>query len=53
MHRIMQSPDNFPERKSGKKMIDLVITVCEWMGPAAVVAISLTLLGIALEKIRV
>jgi len=37
----------------GKNMIDLVITVCEFMGPAAVLAISITLLGIALEKIRV
>lgn len=34
-------------------MVDLVITVCEFLGPAAVIAISLTLLGIALEKIRV
>lgn len=36
-----------------EKMIDLVIAVCEWMGPAAVILIALTLLGIALEKIRV
>ena len=34
-------------------MVDVVITVCTWLGPAAVIVISLTLLGIALGKIRV
>jgi hypothetical protein len=34
-------------------MIDIVITVCEYMGPIAATAIGIILLGIALEKIRV
>ena len=34
-------------------MVDLVIAVCEFMGPAAAVLIGIILLGIALEKIRV
>jgi hypothetical protein len=33
-------------------MVDLVIAVCIFLGPAAVVLIALTLLGISLEKIR-
>ena len=33
-------------------MVDIVITICEFMGPAAVILISLTLLGIAMGKIR-
>jgi len=37
----------------GGKMVDVVISVCEFLGPAAVILISLTLLGIALGKIRV
>jgi len=35
------------------KMIDLVITVCEITGPLAAILIGLTLLGIAMEKVRV
>jgi hypothetical protein len=34
-------------------MVDIVIMVCELMGPAAAILIGITLLGIALEKIRV
>lgn len=34
-------------------MIDIVITVCEFLGPAAVIAIGITLLLITMEKIRV
>ena len=34
-------------------MVDLVITVCEFMGPIAATIIGIILLGIALEKIRV
>lgn len=34
-------------------MVDLVITVCELMGPIAAAAVGVILLGIALEKIRV
>jgi hypothetical protein len=34
-------------------MVDLVITVCELMGPIAATIIGIILLGIALEKIRV
>ena len=34
-------------------MVNLVISVYEFLGPAAVILISLTLLGIALGKIRV
>ena len=34
-------------------MVDIVIVVCEFLGPAAAVVIGLTLLGIAMEKIRV
>jgi len=34
-------------------MIDIVITVCEYVGPAAAIAIGIMLLAIALEKIRV
>ena len=33
-------------------MVDIVITICELLGPAAAVAISVTLLLIAMEKIR-
>ena len=33
-------------------MVDLVIIVCKILGPAAAVLIALTLLGIALGKIR-
>jgi len=33
-------------------MVDVVIVVCMILGPGAVVAIALTLLGIALGKIR-
>lgn len=34
-------------------MAELVITVCEIMGPLAVILIGLTLLGIAVGKIKV
>ena len=34
-------------------MIDIVITLCEFLGPAAAIAICIVLLLIALEKIRV
>jgi hypothetical protein len=34
-------------------MVDLVILICVILGPAAAVAIGLTLLGIALDKIKV
>ena len=34
-------------------MVDIVIAVCEFLGPAAVVAIGITLLLIAMEKIKV
>ena len=34
-------------------MAELVITVCEILGPIAVLGIGLTLLGIAVGKIRV
>lgn len=34
-------------------MIDLVIVVCTVLGPAAVAAITLTLIGIATGKVRV
>jgi len=34
-------------------MVDIVITVCEFLGPAAAILICLTLLAIALDKIRV
>jgi len=34
-------------------MTDIIITVCEFMGPIAAGIIFLILLGIALEKIRV
>jgi len=34
-------------------MVDIVITVCEFLGPAAAIAIGITLLMIAMEKIRV
>ena len=34
-------------------MVDIVITVCELMGPIAATVIGIILLGIALEKIRV
>jgi len=34
-------------------MVDLVITVCELMGPIAAAIIGVILLGIAMEKIRV
>ena len=34
-------------------MIDLVILICEILGPLAAVIIGITLLGIAMEKIRV
>jgi hypothetical protein len=34
-------------------MIDFVILICEILGPLAAVIIGLTLLGIAMEKIRV
>ena len=33
-------------------MVDIVIAICVFLGPAAVVLISLTLLGIAMGKIR-
>jgi hypothetical protein len=33
-------------------VVDIVIAVCEFLGPAAVVLIALTLLGITLGKIR-
>lgn len=38
---------------SGRKMVEIVITVCELLGPAAAILIGITLLGIALEKISV
>jgi len=34
-------------------MVEVVIMVCEFLGPAAALAISFTLLGIALDKIKV
>jgi len=34
-------------------MAEIVITICQFAGPAAVLAIGLTLLGIAMGKIRV
>ena len=34
-------------------MVDLVIVICTILGPAAVAAITLTLIGIAIGKIRV
>lgn len=34
-------------------MVDLVITVCEILGPTAVVLIGLTLVGIAIGKVKV
>ena len=34
-------------------MTDLVIIVCTILGPAAVAAITLTLIGIAIGKVRV
>ena len=34
-------------------MVDIIIAVCEVMGPLAATAIGIILLGIALEKIRV
>ena len=34
-------------------MIDLVITICELAGPGAALLIGITLLGIAMEKVRV
>jgi hypothetical protein len=37
----------------GKDMVDLIITVCELVGPIAATTIGIILLGIALEKIRV
>ena len=37
----------------GRNMVDLVITVCELLGPIAATTIGIILLGIALEKIRV
>jgi len=33
-------------------MAEIVIAVCQFLGPAAVLAIGITLLGIALGKIR-
>jgi len=33
-------------------MVDIVILICEILGPAAAVIIGLTLLAIAMEKIR-
>ena len=33
-------------------MVDIVILVCELLGPAAAIAIAVTLLLIAMEKIR-
>lgn len=33
-------------------MADIVITICQIAGPAAVIAIGVILLGIALGKIR-
>jgi len=35
------------------KMIDLIITVCEISGTLAAILIGVTLLGIAIEKVRV
>ena len=34
-------------------MVDVVIMVCEFLGPAAAIMISITLLLIAMEKVRV
>jgi len=34
-------------------MVDVVITVCEILGPGAAIIIGLTLVGIAMEKIEV
>jgi hypothetical protein len=34
-------------------MIDIVILICEVLGPVAAVIIGITLLGIAMDKIRV
>lgn len=34
-------------------MVNLVISICEILGPLAVVLIGLTLVGIAMGKIRV
>ncbi len=34
-------------------MAEIVISICQFAGPAAVLAIGLTLLGIAMGKIRV
>jgi hypothetical protein len=34
-------------------MLDLVMTVCEVVGPLAAITIGITLLGIALHKIEV
>ncbi len=34
-------------------MLELVITVCEILGPLAVIIIGLTLVGIAMGKIKV
>jgi hypothetical protein len=34
-------------------MAGLVITVCEILGPLAVIMIGLTLIGIAIDKIKV
>jgi hypothetical protein len=42
----------FP-RKQVIYMLELVITVCEILGPLAVIIIGLTLVGIAMGKIKV
>lgn len=34
-------------------MVDIIISICEFMGPIAATAIGIILLGIAIEKIRV
>jgi hypothetical protein len=34
-------------------MVDIVILICEILGPVAAVIIGFTLLGIAMDKIRV
>lgn len=41
------------DRMQVSQMVELVITVCEILGPLAVILIGLTLVGIAAGKIKV
>ena len=41
-----------PNPKWSDLMADIVITICQIAGPAAVLAIGATLLGLAMGKIR-